>query len=120
MKKPRSQVKGSTIRYTYEKETVPEMLEEANAQGVAVGTTEALGLGNQEEFYDKPTDYPESFGWQGVNKLNREFSPMFKGAPLGIGITGSPSAREEYYRIQDNIPGRVERAYFKKVKSLVQ
>ena len=111
--------KGSTIRYAYEKETVPTMLEEANAQGVAVGTTEAIGLGNQETMYDSPTDYPESFGRKGVERLNQKFSPEFEGAPLGIGITGSPEAREEYYRIQDNIPQRVERAYLGG-KSLVQ
>ena len=109
----------ATIRYAYEKETVPEMLEEANAQGVAVGTTEALGLGNQEMAYDKPTDYPESFGRRGVELLNQNFSPMFEGAPLGIGITGTPAVREEYYRIQDNIPSRVQRGYLKG-KSLVQ
>ena len=111
--------KGSTIRYAYEKETVPTMLEEANAQGVAVGTTEAIGLGNQETAYDNPTDYPESFGRQGVQRLNEQFSPDFEGAPLGIGITGSPEAREAYYRIQDNIPQRVQRAYIRG-KSLVQ
>lgn len=111
--------KGSAIRYAYEKAIAPTMLEEANAQGVAVGTTEALGLGNQETMYDKPTDYPETFGRKGVEELNYNFSPQFEGAPLGIGITGSPSAREEYYRIQDNIPQRVERAYLRG-KSLVQ
>ena len=111
--------KGSTIRYAYEKETVPTMLEEANAQGVAVGTTEALGLGNQETAYARPTDYPESFGRQGVERLNQQFSPDFEGAPLGIGITGSPEVREAYYRIQDNIPQRVQRAYLRG-KSLVQ
>jgi len=111
--------KGSTIRYAYEKETVPTMLEEANAQGVAVGTTEAIGLGNQETMYDSPTDYPESFGREGVERLNQQFSPEFEGAPLGIGITGTPEAREEYYRIQDNIPQRVKRGYLRG-KSLVQ
>ena len=97
------------------------MLEEANAQGVAVGTNEAIGIGDQEDKsrWAKPTDYPETFGRRGVEELNYNFSPQFEGAPLGIGITGSPSAREEYYRIQDNIPQRVERAYLRG-KSLVQ
>lgn len=113
--------KGSTIRYAYEKQAVPEMLEEANAQGVAVGTTEAIGIGDQEDktFFAKPTDYPETFGRSGVEQLNYQFSPEFEGAPLGIGITGSPESRETYYRIQDNIPQRVERGYLRG-KSLVQ
>ena len=113
--------KGSTIRYAYEKQTVPTMLEEANAQGVAVGTNEAIGIGDQENKtrWAKPTDYPETFGRRGVEQLNQQFSPQFEGAPLGIGITGSPEAREEYYRIQDNIPRRVQRGYLQG-KSLVQ
>jgi hypothetical protein len=113
--------KGSTIRYAYEKETVPTMLEEANAQGVAVGTTEALGLGNQEDktMYATPTEYPESFGKRGIDRLDYQFSPEFEGRPLGIGISGSPEQREEYYRIQDNMPQRVERAY-QRGKLLVQ
>ena len=113
--------KGSTIRYVYEKEIVPTMLEEANAQGVAVGTTEAIGIGDQENksFYAKPTDYPESFGYKGIDYLNSQFSPEFEGAPLGIGISGTPEQREEYYRIIDNIPRRVRRGYLKG-KSLVQ
>ena len=113
--------KGSTIRYAYEKQAVPTMLEEANAQGVAVGTTEAIGIGDQENksFFAKPTDYPETFGRRGVEQLDQQFSPQFEGAPLGIGITGSPEAREEYYRIQDNIPRRVQRGYLRG-KSLVQ
>ena len=113
--------KGSTIRYAYEKQTVPVMLEEANAQGVAVGTTEAVGLGDQEDKtrWAMPTDYPETFGRRGVEQLNQQFSPEFEGAHIGIGITGSPEAREEYYRIQDNIPQRVQRGYLRG-KSLVQ
>ena len=113
--------KGSTIRYAYEKETVPTMLEEANAQGVAVGTTEAIGLGDQEDksIFATPTEYPESFGRRGVETLNQQFSPSFQGAPLGIGITGSPEMREEYYTIQENIPQRVQRGFLRG-KSLVQ
>ena len=113
--------KGSTIRYAYEKQAVPMMLEEANAQGVAVGTTEAIGIGDQEDKtrWARPTDYPETFGRRGVEQLNQQFSPQFEGAPLGIGITGTPEARKEYYRIQDNIPQRVERGYLRG-KSLVQ
>ena len=111
----------ATIRYAYEKATVPTMLEEANAQGVAIGTTEAIGLGDQEDKtrWASPTDYPETFGRQGVEMLNHNFSPEFEGAPLGIGITGAPAVRDEYYRIQKNIPSRVRRGYLKG-KSLVQ
>lgn len=113
-------LRGSTLRYVFEKEVVPIMLEEANAQGVAVGAAEAIGIGDQEDknMWAKPTDYPESFGYRGVEDLNKSFSPEFEGAPLGIGVSGTPEMREEYYRILDNIPGRVKRAYLKG-KSLV-
>lgn len=111
----------ATMRYAYEKQTVPVMLEEGNAQGVARGTTEAVGLGDREnkDIYKNPTDYPEQYGRQGVDLLNQQFSPEFEGGPLGIGITGTPAMREEYYRIQDNMPERVRRAYLKG-KSLVR
>jgi len=111
----------ATIRYAYEKQTVPVMLEEANAQGVARGTTEAIGLGDKEDksIYKNPTDYPLQYGREGIDLLNQQFSHEFEGEPLGIGITGTPGMREEYYRIQDNMPQRIKRAYFKG-RSLVE
>ena len=109
------------LRYVYEKEIVPTMLEEANAQGVALGTTEALGMGDQEDkdIYKSATEYPESFGYDGLKRLDEGFSPEFEGQPLGIGIFGSPEMREEYYRIMDNIPVRVRRGFLKG-KELIQ
>ena len=107
------------LRHAYELGTVPTMLEEANAQGVAVGTTESLGLGNQEMVHNEPTDYPEKFGLTGFDDLDEFFSPEFEGRPLGVGISGTPEMRDEYYNIIDNMPMRVERAY-RQGKSLVQ
>lgn len=103
----------ATLRYFYEMKHVPTMLEEANAQGVATGALDALGLGRQEIMYDSPTDYPESFGLRALDDIDRTFSPEFDGAPLGVGVFGTPQQRDEYYRIMDNIPIRVERAYRK-------
>jgi len=103
----------ATMRYYYEMEHVPTMLEESNAQGVATGTLDALELGRQERMYASSTDYPKSFGLAALNDIDRTFSPEFEGAPLGVGVFGTPEQREEYYRIMDNIPTRVDRAYQK-------
>ncbi len=125
---------GSTVRYGFETQTAPTVIEEANAQGVAVGTTTALGYGNQDPFYgNKPQDYPKAIAESGLRTLNQQLAPSMTmdsdpytgkkfgkdayGNPikesmnLGIAISGTPGMRDELYKIEDNIEQRINKQY---------
>ena len=125
---------GSTVRYGFETQTAPTVIEEANAQGVGVRTTTALGYGNQDPFYgNKPQDYPKAIAQQGLRTLNDQLgvrmdmnadpytgesfgkdaygNPNVLSENLGIAISGTPGMRDELYRIEDNIDQRINKQY---------
>ena len=99
---------GASIRYMYETEAVPTMLEEANAQGIARAVTDKMGLGNIEGRDN--LSYPMIYGYKFLDQLDNN-TPTLDGIPLGVGITGTDSEREEYYRIVDNMRTRVQRQF---------
>ena len=125
---------GSTVRYGFETQTAPTVIEEANAQGVAVGTTTALGYGNQDPFYgNKPQNYPKAIAEDGLRTLNNQLgvrmdlesdpysgekfgkdvygNPIIDSQNLGIAISGTPDMRNELYKIEDNIGQRIDKQY---------
>lgn len=51
---------GQRLRYIHESLAKPQMEEEANAQGVAYGLLNKLGIPN-EESWENPTAYPKTF-----------------------------------------------------------
>jgi len=130
------------LRYLYETQSIPTMIEEASAQGGAQGMMKKLGYGNLDQgslapghfnvqrTLDGQIDslaYPLSYKDIGINTFMQannvgagmsEFSDgsgMFQGVPLGIGVDPrfTPAEREEYYRIQENARPRLERTFNK-------
>ena len=121
------------LRYLYERESVPTMLEEASAQGGARAFTEQLGYGNIDQGYPvpggfirqttadgqiDPLAYPLIYRDKGINEFMRAKGVgmgggIFEGQPLGIGIDPrfSPETRKEYYRIIDNARPRAQRMF---------
>jgi len=121
------------LRYIYETDAVPVMIEEASAQGGARAFTDQLGFGNIDQGYPVPGGfikqttsdgqvdslaYPLMYRDQGINKfMLREGvgigGGLLDGQPLGIGIDPrfSPETREEYYRIVNNARPRVQREF---------
>ena len=56
---------GQRMRYVHETMAKPQMEEEANAQGVAYGLLNKLGIPN-EESWESPTAYPKTYLDQGL------------------------------------------------------
>lgn len=122
------------LRYLYETQSVPTMLEEASAQGGARGLTEQLGYENIDQGFSVPGGfipqtmsdgsvdslaYPLMYRDKGINQFMRMRgvgegnSGMLDGAPLGIGIDPRFTAeeRDEYYRIIENARPRAQRMF---------
>ncbi len=93
--------KAAGLRYAYEKEVIPVMLEEANAQGIARATTEHLGYGNAERPGHQDHDnleYPLTYGDRFL--ADKADHNVFDDA-----------YRKELWRIKGNMRGRAERQY---------
>tara|TARA_R110002012_G_scaffold131501_6_gene284123 strand:- start:76 stop:837 length:762 start_codon:yes stop_codon:yes gene_type:complete len=124
---------GATLRHMFESETAPTMIEEANAQGVAVGAMQGLGRSTKDPFYTDPRNYPYSIGRGELDNtdarlgtfIEQERDP-YTGADLGVkdeyGDTTYPRMSvpasihsEDVSRTLDgivkNIPTRINRQY---------
>lgn len=103
--------------------------EESAAQGSGRAVTDRLGLGNQDQgFRSDPNGllpatnsagqidslaYPRSIALGGLNQIEQFGTRDTEGRPLGLGIDPriSDSEREEYYRILENMPHRLQRSF---------
>lgn len=124
---------GSTFRHMFENEVAPRVIEEANAQGVAVGTMRGLNQPEKDPYYRDPRDYPTSIGMRKLYGLDaREGTFMdvkkdpYTGEDLGVkdvfGNTTYPQMSlpasfhsEDVYntleRIEKNMKPRINRQY---------
>jgi hypothetical protein len=70
---------GQRLRYVHETLAKPWMEEEANAQGVAYGLLNKLGIPN-DEGWENPTAYPKTFLEKGAGKYGKtEIGPPSSG-----------------------------------------
>ena len=131
---------GSTFRHIFESVYAPRMIEEANAQGTAVGAMRGLGRPVKDPIYKDPRDYPIGIAKGGLDYIDaREGTFMdmkkdpYTGEDLGkkdvFGHTVYPQLslpasfhRPELYdlkeRIEKNIPMRVTRQFKRGIESM--
>ena len=124
---------GSTLRHMFESETAPRMIEEANAQGVAVGTMQGLGRSAKDPFYRDPRNYPYAIGRGELENIDAKLGTFidqkkdpYTGEDLGekdvFGNTTYPQmsipasihsddVSRTVDRIVKNIPTRINRQY---------
>jgi len=124
---------GSTLRHMFESEVAPTMIEEANAQGVAVGTMLGLGRTAKDPFYADPMQYPYGIGRGRLEVINQRLGTFidqkedpYTGEDLGVkdvfGNTFYPQmsipasihsedSSRTMNRIVKNIPTRINRQF---------
>lgn len=124
---------GSTLRHIFESETAPRMIEEANAQGVAVGTISGLGRPVKDPFYADPRQYPYGIARSELEGINERLGTFidqkkdpYTGEDLGVkdvfGNTTYPQmsipasihsedSSRTIDRIVKNIPTRINRQF---------
>jgi hypothetical protein len=62
---------GQRMRYVHETLAKPIMEEEANAQGIAYGVLNKLGMKNEEQGWKTPIDYPRTFLDKGLGTYTK-------------------------------------------------
>lgn len=124
---------GSTFRHIFESTQAPTVIEEANAQGVAVGAMRGLNRSEKDPFYRDPREYPSGIGFRELENLDAGMGTFmdvkkdpYTGADLGkkdvFGNTEYPQMSlpasfhsEDVFntmeRMRKNIPIRVNRQY---------
>ena len=95
---------GASLRAGYELAGKRTMLEEASAQGFAIGLQERLGIPYTNNMYKSIHDYPLSFAGQGIDQYKMasgmykddEFNPSEQAELEAISKSALPAIKREY------------------------